>query len=699
MKFTQHTGHRAAGRSFGPATPSTPPPPPPQQHRSSKRSCSALGGSGVTRARGLRRAPLLLLAAVALIVSAALALTPRPAEARTTVVWSAALTVGEENIQTLVGCNTASAGMPDCSAALTSDSFRTRNSFANKGKTYVVSALVQSTTSRAIDIIFDQAIPAEWSDTHTLRIGDLLLPFHTGQSADLTNSGDRLIWRWAAETYGSWTIGEQVRVDLAVTPRETLWFSSMVPLRMVWPGGTSYGCNDAADASVTRGLGTAGARCDSPWTTRRFTVSGVTIEIVQIAKSNNSTEVKLSLAPVGGLLPQALIDTGRLEILPYVPPEDLKLTKNDRFTAANASDVVSLALADGHDGASLFTWASTSVGDWDQRTCNNDCFKNPANPTGPRLSGTGTAWGEVTLRLTWSPPAVFPDAAIIPESGNSQPLQVNSEHGPLIAQMRQWRNDPQWVGYKSHTDRWDRALLAFGETVADASLTPMTAAEAQVFADTPWGERWVNVALALEQIEGFRAILELVGNGQGPQPQPPIPEPEPTPPANQAPTVVSAPPDATITGESGTQQVSLAGVFADADGDSLSVSAQSSNQSVVTVAVAADYSSLTLTAQAQGTATITVSAADGNGGSVSDTFTVTVEPTPQPEPEPTPEPTPEPEPTPSTLTGAAARYDANANGKIDVAEYIQALRDHASGKLTDAEWQQVLDAWLISAYG
>ena len=68
--------------------------------------------------------------------------------------------------------------------------------------------------------------------------------------------------------------------------------------------------------------------------------------------------------------------------------------------------------------------------------------------------------------------------------------------------MYDWRNnDPQWSSYKSHTDRWDRALLAFGETVADASLTPMTADEAQDLADQSWGERWVLVAAALWEIE------------------------------------------------------------------------------------------------------------------------------------------------------------------------------------------------------
>ena len=57
------------------------------------------------------------------------------------------------------------------------------------------------------------------------------------------------------------------------------------------------------------------------------------------------------------------------------------------------------------------------------------------------------------------------------------------------------------VNDKSHTDRWDRALLAFGETVADASLTPLTAAEARRMAGRYQASRWNPVAEALREID------------------------------------------------------------------------------------------------------------------------------------------------------------------------------------------------------
>ncbi len=188
-------------------------------------------------------------------------------------------------------------------------------------------------------------------------------------------------------------------------------------------------------------------------------------------------------------------------------------------------------------------------------------------------------------------------------------VEVVGKYSVLIAQMYQWRNDPDWKDHKSHTDRWDRALLALGEEVADQTLTPMTAAEAQAFVDSGM-ERWHSVARALREIE----------SAPPPQQQPGTP--------NRAPTVSAAIGDITIVNESGSQQVSLAGVFEDADNDSLSITAASSDEAVTTVSVASDGSSLTVSGKSRGAATVTVTADDGNGGTVDDAFTVTVKAAP-----------------------------------------------------------------------
>ena len=96
---------------------------------------------------------------------------------------------------------------------------------------------------------------------------------------------------------------------------------------------------------------------------------------------------------------------------------------------------------------------------------------------------------------------------------------------------------------------------------------------------------------------------------------------------NNAPTVENAITDATIVNTSGTHDVALSNVFADADSDSLTLTAESSSASVATVSVAADYSSLTVTAKARGTTTITVTASDGSA-TVKDKFDVTVKSAP-----------------------------------------------------------------------
>ena len=100
----------------------------------------------------------------------------------------------------------------------------------------------------------------------------------------------------------------------------------------------------------------------------------------------------------------------------------------------------------------------------------------------------------------------------------AQPTQAAPAalHADLITQMNGWRNDPQHVSHKSHTDRWDRALLAFGEPVSDTSLTPMTDSEAQDLADTAWGERWVGVAAALKTVvTGTNSANTLNGTSSG----------------------------------------------------------------------------------------------------------------------------------------------------------------------------------------
>ena len=201
-----------------------------------------------------------------------------------------------------------------------------------------------------------------------------------------------------------------------------------------------------------------------------------------------------------------------------------------------------------------------------------------------------------------------PDEQEPPEEEDPQEQQGAGKHAELIVQMYEWRNDPDWVDHKSHTDRWDRALLALGETVDDASLTPMTGEEAQGYADQDWGARWVPVAAAIKDIES---------GGQQEQP-------------NQAPTVSAALGDVIVVNNtaSGAKTVSLSGVFSDADGDDLTLAAASSDETVALALITDDQSGVLILGNSRGTVTVTVTADDGNGGTATDTFTVTVKAAP-----------------------------------------------------------------------
>ena len=216
--------------------------------------------------------------------------------------------------------------------------------------------------------------------------------------------------------------------------------------------------------------------------------------------------------------------------------------------------------------------------------------------TNPMLTISGVAEGTATITVT-------AEDADSEQASDSFEVSVAGSYAELIAQMYQWRNDPDWAHHKSHTDRWDRALLAFGEEVEDETLTPMTAAEAQAFADSGM-DRWVDVAAALREIEADNQQQD--------------------PPANRAPTVASALADVSGLEAGGTRDVSLFGVFDDPDGDALTITAASSDEAKATVSVAADGSKLTVAGAAEGTATITVTAQDPDGNRAVDTFNVTV---------------------------------------------------------------------------
>ena len=164
------------------------------------------------------------------------------------------------------------------------------------------------------------------------------------------------------------------------------------------------------------------------------------------------------------------------------------------YTSAPEAAVADGTAAFGSD-ASLAWVAATRAG-----TTASQTIPSLDNDTAYRVrvgartgSGTGEwAFGSGTPAASCATCATAGETGVIPAQ--------QSPYASLIAQMREWRDDPLSVHLKAHTDRWDRALLAFGETVSDGALTPMTAAEAQTYADRGWN-RWVEVTRALGEIE------------------------------------------------------------------------------------------------------------------------------------------------------------------------------------------------------
>ena len=111
----------------------------------------------------------------------------------------------------------------------------------------------------------------------------------------------------------------------------------------------------------------------------------------------------------------------------------------------------------------------------------------------------------LTQRREDAPPPPPPPA---PEKPNE--VQAAPDYTALIAQIYAWRHAPQWQASQAYTERWDRALLAFGQPVTDPTLTPITAAEAQAFADRGL-TRWREVAAALRALEATDPAPEDTG--------------------------------------------------------------------------------------------------------------------------------------------------------------------------------------------
>ena len=406
--------------------------------------------------------------------------------------------------------------------------------FTYGGADYEIETVRLSNSGGGLVVTVNKAIPAGLKSALVLHVGSSRLPL---ASATLSSSDRQLNW---SNTGLSWSVGDMVSLSLVEPPPATVTLS-------VSPNPVLEGNGVDARVNLSRALSsdvvipltvTAGSAESGDYTTA---TSGITISagnlesFAGIVQTNQDTDEDDETFTVAlGTLPSTvtagtpssvevtITDDDRLRLSAETshPTPACGATVTDlsvrperglRLTPAPAVETETQVriLPEGLPGGG---WVGAlSIG-----TRGHSGFVPSISFAELRTNFPGFRGFEyrlkdtpgITAQCTWQ----FESDGSGGTRGSGQVQGTGATDGDavgavgvhpyaaLIAKMREWRNDPKWVHAKAHTDRWDRALMAFGEAVPDASLTAMTAAEAQAFADKGW-TRWVEVAEALREIE------------------------------------------------------------------------------------------------------------------------------------------------------------------------------------------------------
>ena len=386
----------------------------------------------------------------------------RPAQAQSTTVWSATLTV-VAIAGVAEGCDSSFTGA-ECS----STSVLTNDGFTYGGIDYEVTRLV--VVSGTLNFALNKTIPDSLKAALTLNVGSSQLALADATLGQGTGQPQNSRAQWS-NTGLSWSGGDTVTLSLT-EPSTTTPTAPTLP-----PGTTEYWSDTLAVKAVDYGFGcgyrTGQPQCDAALPDDDFRYGGVqhTVELVHVA--------------YGDTLQFILDREPRDRNHPTNERSRMALYVNERqFLVRDA--LVSYGIAENNVWTNETAWVLT----W---------------------TGSGLSWSDgdsVLLTLV-----TLPAGGLQSSPGNVPPQRGGSGgtggdlgvvHNPnagnpyasLIADVRHWRDDPCCAHNQAHTDRWDRVLLALGESVADASLQPMTASEAQGFADRGWS-RWERVAEAL----------------------------------------------------------------------------------------------------------------------------------------------------------------------------------------------------------
>ena len=198
--FDTGSNSRRVRRLLRAAMPSTPPP-------------------NLSSSLTLRRlSPFLLLAAALVALAVFFAPGGQPAQAQTTTVWSATLTVASDSTTGLIGCTTRQGSL--CNSQLTDDDF------TYGGVDYTLTTIYVSGAG-GLNLRFNKAIPPALKSALTLHVGSSQFPL-----ANASLSAGDSIATWTS-TGLSWSAGDTVSLSLTA-PSTTAPPPSTPSVKVCW---------------------------------------------------------------------------------------------------------------------------------------------------------------------------------------------------------------------------------------------------------------------------------------------------------------------------------------------------------------------------------------------------------------------------------------------------------------------------------
>ena len=420
-------------------------------------------GTFTMMAAGMTRARFSLLPALALLLGALSLLPAAPAQAQRATIWEAtqtaqpaSLALYNAGVSTLVGCSDGSLAASNAKCepgrALSDDDFSYGGGF------HSIYLLALDVPNQTVRLGFESAINSNLQNAMTLVIdtGSDRITLHGSNATLGTGVANNSQLEWS-----------NVNIPFGIRSKWNPGFKTLVRIEVVHKVELSV-----SPATIKEGAtATVEATPDYPWTGDRDARIPLTVT------TGTAEDGDWLAQPHPDRFPNQYFSKQRN------PQADIFLRRGAR----TATIGIRARQDDDSDSNETLTVA----------------LDTSSLPRG--MVAVGTTSVMITINE-----ATCATCGTIPPTG-----RITRQRYELIQQIEGWRDDPQHSGHRPHVARWNRVLLALGWEVSpasDGSLQPMTAAEAQTYADRGW-TRWVAVAAALRDIEG----------------PPPPPEPVPDP--------------------------------------------------------------------------------------------------------------------------------------------------------------------------